>query len=47
MTLSHDEKYFCPSAPPRVGQADFRFVSDKADAINIDIAFTYVITYPH
>ena len=47
MTLSHDEKYCCPSAPPRVGQADFRFVSDKADAMNRDTAFTHAMTDLH
>ena len=47
MTLSHDEKYFCPSAQPRVGQADFCLVTDNADAMNRDTAFTHVITDLH
>lgn len=47
MTLSHDEK-FCVRLLRHVRwQADFCFVPDNADAINIDIAFTYAMTDLH
>ena len=46
MMLSHDEKYCCPSAPPRAGQADFCLVTDNADAMNRDSVFTHAMTDP-